>query len=118
MAVSHESIRAEFERYLRYERQLSDHSIEAYLGDVGDFLSFLEQEKKNLLSLGYEEVMEFVIFLYEKGLTARSVARKISALRVFFLFLLRKKDILFLYLFEHDKAENEPNTNSHLQLLA
>ncbi|MFN4217090.1 MAG: tyrosine recombinase, partial [Brevinematales bacterium] len=89
MGVRDETIRAEFERYLRYERQLSDHSIEAYIGDVGDFLSFLGQEKQDLLSLGYEGMMEFVISLYEKGLTARSVARKISALRVFFLFLLR-----------------------------
>lgn len=89
MAVSHETIRFEFERYLRYERQLSENSVEAYLEDVGDFLSFLEEEEVDLLSLGYDEVMEFVISLYERGLVARSVARKISALRGFFLFLLR-----------------------------
>ncbi|MCX7883382.1 MAG: site-specific tyrosine recombinase XerD [Brevinematales bacterium] len=89
MELTPEKIFEHFERYLRYERQLSENSIEAYLRDVGDLLAFLENEQKEIFSLSYEDLMEFVISLYEKGLGARSVARKISGLKGFFLFLLR-----------------------------
>jgi len=78
-----------FERHLRYERQLSDKSVEAYLQDVGDLCLFVEEQKKDILALSSEDILEFVISLYEKGLSARSVARKISGLKGFFLFLLQ-----------------------------
>lgn len=93
MEVSHESILLSFERYLRYERQLSENSTSAYLIDGGDLLAYLEEEKKSITTFTYEEMMEFVIRLYEKGLSPRSVARKISGLRGFFLFLLRMEII-------------------------
>ncbi len=89
MELNHPEIIASFERYLAYERQLAQNSILSYCQDVGDFLSFLEESETNLPRVCYEDVMEFVIRLYEKGLVARSVARKISSLKAFFSFLVR-----------------------------
>ncbi|URA09310.1 site-specific tyrosine recombinase XerD [Thermospira aquatica] len=89
MELNHPEILAAFERYLTHERQLAHNSILSYCQDVGDFLSFLEESKISLLQISYEDIMEFVITLYEKGLVARSVARKISSLKAFFSFLVR-----------------------------
>jgi len=89
MGVTHQTILSAFERYLRYERQLSENSIQAYLQDTHDLFAFLEDEDKTMLTLSYDDIMEFIIRLYEKGLSPRSIARKISGIRGLFLFMAR-----------------------------
>lgn len=89
MKIPYEKIQMDFELYLRYERQLSDNSVLAYMDDVEGLFSYLEEEKKEISSLRYEDMMEFLIALYEKGLSSRTIARKISALRGLFVFLVR-----------------------------
>ena len=42
---SFENVQVEYTRYLEKERNLSEHTIRAYLGDLESFLSHLEMQK-------------------------------------------------------------------------
>ncbi len=86
------------EKYLEYievERRYSPHTIESYRKDLRDFYSFvLETEgEEDLRKIGKKVVRNFMVFLSEKKLSKRSINRKLSSLRSFYLFLLKIQEI-------------------------
>jgi len=79
----------EFLTYLRIERGLSANTIEAYRRDLERATAWAQAERrKDLLSLSREDVREFMRWMSEQGLDAKSVARSIATLRNFFKFLI------------------------------
>src|ERR1051325_2788816 len=91
---------AGFLDYLRIEKGLAQLSIAAYTTDIGQFAEFLHKRKRDLLSARRNEVREFLQQLFSHQVDARSVARKLSALRHFYRYLLLDKRI------EHDPTLN------------
>lgn len=79
-----------FQSYLMLEKSLSLHSIDAYLRDVGKLLEFVLMKKIDLTpeKLTDQHLSEFVYFINDLGLEARSQARIISGIRAFYKFLL------------------------------
>ncbi len=79
-----------FGEYLQLERSLSVHSIDAYLRDVGKLKSFIEDEHPDTspLNIQYQQIQQFISFIHELGLGARSQARILSGIKAFFKFLL------------------------------
>ena len=73
--------------YLAVERGLSRNTVEAYESDVRDFLGFLDDSQRDLLHADRVALLEYIQKLYVR-LSARSVMRKVAALRSFFRFLL------------------------------
>src|SRR5262245_62517374 len=71
------------------ERRLSPHTGEAYERDLRELLAFCAREHiasfKDLDSFG---VRRFAAESHRKGLSARSVARRLSAVRTFLNFLI------------------------------
>lgn len=79
----------EFLTYLRIERGLSANTIEAYRRDLERVAAWAQAEhQKDLLSLSREDIREFLRWMNEQGLEAKSVARCIVTLRNFFKFLI------------------------------
>ena len=76
----------QFINYLRLERGLADNTIQAYSRDLLKFTQFLEKSDLNPLQISREQISEYAGAL-RKGLSARSVARNISATKMFFRFL-------------------------------
>ncbi len=86
---------AAHELYLHYlisERRLAENSVEAYASDITFFLTFLTSLKKRTLgSVDLAEIYGFLEHCREvKQVGDRSNARRISALKSFFSFLLRE----------------------------
>lgn len=79
-----------FRAHLLLERALSDHTIEAYLGDVRKLEEFLQLRGHHLSATQVEPVhlTELIRWLNELGLGARSQARLLSALKTFYRYLL------------------------------
>ena len=80
-----------FLEYIRQEKRYSPNTITSYRKDLEDFLSFL-MDREGLEDLQKAEkkmVRNFIVFLSEKGLTKRSINRKISTLKSFYAFLQR-----------------------------
>lgn len=76
----------QFINYIRIERGLADNTVASYSRDLVRFSSFLKDRHVSPLEVSQEQIAEFVQLLGKK-LTARSVARNISALKTFFRFL-------------------------------
>lgn len=79
-----------FSIYLRLEKSLSVHSIEAYLADVHRLMQYALMQHPPLLpeKITTVQLTAFVRWAAQLGLSARSQARLISGIRAFFRFLL------------------------------
>lgn len=94
MAGSHVLLKS-FITYLRLEKSLSPNSIEAYENDIKKLLSFLHlnDSKKAISHQNLQDLQQFIHWLAEIGLSARSQARIISGVKAFYSFLLLEKQI-------------------------
>ncbi len=79
-----------YEGFLKLEKGLSSNSIEAYLSDIGKLEQFLEvsQIEAGPEELDREHLSEFLIWISEMGLSARSQARILSGIKAFYRYLL------------------------------
>ena len=84
---AHELLRA-YGTYLLVEKGLRPLSCQAYAADLLQFAEFLEEHGKQPVGARQEDVTGFVHHLSEHGVSARSIARKLSCLRGFFRWLL------------------------------
>jgi len=74
--------------YLKVEKGLAALSVEAYQSDMEQYSAFLLKRKRALREARRQDVRDFVNSLLSNGLDGRSVARKLSALRHFYKYLL------------------------------
>jgi len=75
------------------ERGLAGNSRLAYARDLKDFLGFLKARKENAGRARPESVRAYLTEIERRGLKATSAARRLSALRQFFGFLVSEKEI-------------------------
>ena len=87
-AISNQELLDAFSAYLKVEKGLARLSVSAYLGDLLQFAEFLEGRKRALLSAQRDDVRHFLQQLFANQVDGRSVARKLSALRHFYRYLL------------------------------
>jgi integrase/recombinase XerD len=79
-----------FRAYMMLERSLAENTIEAYERDLKKLVEFLEIRQYELSATQVEtsHLEEFIMWLNELGLGARSQARLLSALKTFYRYLL------------------------------
>ncbi|MDR6922065.1 MULTISPECIES: tyrosine-type recombinase/integrase [Chryseobacterium] len=84
-----------FLEYLQFEKRYSPHTITSYKKDLEDFsYFFLRTESSDDISKADKKVIRnFIIELSENGISKRSINRKLSSLRSFYLFLLKIGEI-------------------------
>lgn len=77
-----------YKRYLRLELNLTENSIQAYLGDAEKLFSYIETTGVLLEEVSYDTLQHFVAQLYDLGISPRSIARIISGVKSLYRFLL------------------------------
>ena len=84
-----------FLEYIAVERRYSAHTVTSYRKDLGDFLSFVMETEghEDLSKVNKKVVRNFMVSLSENKIAKRSINRKLSSLRSFYLFLLKTGDI-------------------------
>ena len=82
-----------FVDYLRFERNLSEKTIEAYQADLEAFKQFYKNLNSELSwkTIDSDIVRDWEVSMMDNGNSASSVNRRLSALRSFYRFLLRRK---------------------------
>ena len=88
-----ESLVEEFLQYLITERQYSEHTATAYIGDLRTLENFLQRENLGTLIEVSPRIARFYIATLHEIYTPRSIARKISSVRTFYDFLCTEGNI-------------------------
>jgi len=85
-----------FIEHLKFERRLSPHTQTAYRSDLFDWAQFLVQEMsvEQISQVNSSFIRSWLASLREAGVTPRSIIRKISTLKSFYKFLIRKGVLL------------------------
>jgi integrase/recombinase XerD len=80
----------DFEIFLRFERNFSDNTLDAYVRDIKKLKDYAEEDLENVGpdSIGYENLQEYIFNLSKQKFSERSQARWISSIKAFFKFLL------------------------------
>jgi len=88
--LSWEAYSKQFKNYLKLERSLASNSIEAYLSDVSKLQQFLVLKERSAqpTKVTHQDLLDFLEFITELGMSAYSQARIVSGLKAFFKFLL------------------------------
>ncbi|MDL2308012.1 site-specific tyrosine recombinase XerD [Bacteroidales bacterium OttesenSCG-928-B11] len=81
-----------FHQYIRLEKSLSPKTVEAYLHDINLLQQFIDN-RKTLDKVTAEDIQQFMIYLYDKKIEARSQARILSGIKAFYRYLLYESKI-------------------------
>jgi integrase/recombinase XerC len=93
-----ERLLGQFLEHLRYERNVSEHTLRNYAIDLGQFLDHVapadpatgERREVDIKQLDHITIREWLSALHEAQKKKSSIARKLAALRTFFQFLIRE----------------------------
>lgn len=83
----------EYRKYLKYQKNYSDYTIDSYEEDIVEFFDFLKKEEISLLNITYDDIRFFLIELDKKHNKASTVSRKLSSLRGFYKYLINNNYI-------------------------
>ena len=82
----------QYVNYLEAERNASPYTIRNYTTDLLDFFSFLRSQKiGSLHEVDKQVVRDYLSYLLEQGFVKVSIARKLSAIRSFYRYLMREE---------------------------
>lgn len=91
---------AAFVDYLKVEKGLASLTVAAYQQDLGQFTKFVASRRRSLENARREDIRDYLSHLFASRMDGRSVARKLSALRHFYRYLLLDGHV------EHDPTLN------------
>jgi len=89
--------------YLAVEKGLASNSLSAYRTDLRKFGIWLEDQKKDFEKIERIDIVRYFQSLRTGGISARSVARALAAIRGIFRFLVAERHL------QHDPTENLEN---------
>jgi integrase/recombinase XerC len=106
-----ENSKAAFQDYLQLEKKYSPHTVIAYINDVVSFESFVKSEfdSDDLSDVNYSLIRSWIVALVDNAISNTSVNRKITALKSYYKFLLKTKQIDVSPLLKH-KSLKTPKT--------
>ncbi|MBL17586.1 MAG: integrase [Crocinitomicaceae bacterium] len=83
----------DFLEYLKFEKRYSEHTITSYSNDLLKFHNYLEDYYEGVIfhSIKSLHLRSYMVFLLEKKMAKSTVARKISAVKSLFKFLLKQQ---------------------------
>lgn len=88
-----QAIDREYHTYLRLEKSLSEHSVEAYEQDLAKLKAFCREHGIDPIHATFDNLQEFVFTEFKKISNSRSQARILSGIRSFYKFLVYNRYI-------------------------
>ena len=91
--MSNDAYIKDFLEYLKFEKRYSGHTITSYSNDLLKFHNYLEDYYEGVIfhSIKSLHLRSYMVFLLEKKMAKSTVARKISAVKSLFKFLLKQQ---------------------------
>lgn len=84
-----------FIQYIRFEKRFSANTVTAYQNDLEQFFSYAHEAYgiEDPSEIQHGVVRSWIVQLMEQKISTRSINRKVTSLKTFFKFLLRKKEV-------------------------
>ena len=93
---------------LYIEKGLSQNTVQSYKNDISSFTAWVEKYPDiPLAKTTKSNINQYIAHLFKSGLKSSSVNRKISTIKSFFIFLLKKKHILLSPVEDIDMVRQE-----------
>ena len=93
---------------LYIEKGLSQNTVQSYKNDISSFAAWVEKYSDiSLAKTTKSNINQYIAHLFKSGLKSSSVNRKISTIKSFFIFLLKKKHILLSPVEDIDMVRQE-----------
>ena len=89
----------EFEKFLKFQKNYSDYTIDNYIKDITEYNEFLNTNKFKYSNVNYQDCIKYLNFLNDRKLSKSTISRKLSSLRTF-----------YKYLVLNNKADSNPFT--------
>ncbi len=83
----------EFKYYLSVERSLAQNSVESYLRDINKLADYSKKIEKDEKSVSTKDIRNFISYLNDNKISARSQARIISGIKAFYKYLILEDNI-------------------------
>ena len=108
--INSDKILRNYKAYLRLEKSLSPHTLDAYIRDLDKLLEFLSDENIHYKDVKLEHLENFSASLRDLGICPTSQARILSGIRSFYHYLILEDEL------EADPCEllESPKTGFHL----
>lgn len=78
-----------FEDYLNIELRMATNTVDTYMREIREFLSWLRQEGFHAAGINTDEISRYIIFRQSVEISARTVSRIISTLKSYFEFIIQ-----------------------------
>ena len=82
-----------FLNYLLVDKGLSKNTVKAYEADISSFFRWLINKDLEYKNLQEEHINQYIAFLFQKKMKSSSVNRKISSIKSFYIFLVKRNFI-------------------------
>ena len=79
-----------FLNYLLVDKGLSNNTAKAYEADISSFFQWLDNEDLKYKNLQEDHINQYISFLFQRKMRSSSVNRKISSIKSFYIFLLKR----------------------------
>ncbi len=88
-------VQRKFYQHIQFEKRFSNHTITAYKKDITQFFQFIKEKYEIIDEKKVDHIIirSWIVELMEKGLSTRSINRKLSSLKSFFKYLIREEKI-------------------------
>ena len=79
-----------FLNYLLVDKGLSNNTVKAYEADISSFFQWLDNEDLRYKNLQEDHINQYISFLFQRKMRSSSVNRKISSIKSFYIFLVKR----------------------------
>ena len=79
-----------FLNYLLVDKGLSNNTVKAYKADISSFFKWLDNEDLKYKNLQEGHINQYISFLFQRKMRSSSVNRKISSIKSFYIFLVKR----------------------------
>ena len=79
-----------FLNYLLVDKGLSNNTAKAYESDISSFFQWLDNEDLKYKNLQEDHINQYISFLFQRKMRSSSVNRKISSIKSFYIFLVKR----------------------------
>ena len=79
-----------FLNYLLVDKGLSNNTVNAYEADISSLFQWLDTEDLKYNNLQEDHINQYISFLFQKKMRSSSVNRKISSIKSFYIFLVKR----------------------------